>query len=87
MALIKTYSLGCDGPSLARRLGVNFTGAHVPQTPFPYAEAAKARRLAIKSGWTRVVKSFPIIVSDTSAGSTDIAFDLCPGCSNSFGKV
>lgn len=81
MSLVKLYRLSCEGPALARRLGVHRTGAHVAQTTFFYESAAKARRMALKDGWTRVTKRLPILVSHTSAGSTDVKFDLCPGCS------
>ena len=81
MSLVKSYRLSCEGPELARRLGAPFLNAHVTKTVVAYDSAAKARRMAAKSGWTRVTKQLPILVSHPSAGSVDVKFDLCPVCS------
>ena len=89
MSLHKTYRVQCEGPSLAARLGLLKNGpgvllhGHADFGP-PSDETAKARRLAIKAGWTRIQKTLPI-TDHPNGPTTDIRFDLCPTCSKTIG--
>lgn len=81
MSLIKSYRVHCEGRNLARRLDTPFVwSGHITNAPVAFDTAAKARREAIKAGWSRVRVNLPILPSHPDAGSTLIAFDLCPGC-------
>ena len=88
MSLHKTYRVQCEGVSLAARLGLLKSGpgvlfhGHVDFGP-PSDETAKARRLAIKDGWTRVTKTLPL--ANIPSMTTDIKFDLCPSCTKTVG--
>lgn len=86
MSLVKSYTIACQGPSLAARRGVLKSGPGVlfhDHTPVRLAAsdtAAKARREALKGGWSRAKVNLPILESHPDAGSTVVAFDLCPSC-------
>jgi hypothetical protein len=92
MSLVKTYAVACEGVVLAdrlRNLG-RLDNVHMSfhdHQPFSgYATSSqRARRLALKNGWSRVTRSLPIFPNKPTAGSTDIKFDLCPSCTEQIG--
>ena len=90
MSLIKTYAVGCEGPSLAARLGRTKAGPgvmfhnHVPFSRYAVS-SQKARRDAIQAGWSRVTRTFPIFADQPKGPTTDQKFDLCPSCTDWFG--
>lgn len=90
MSLHKTYRVQCEGINLASRLGMTASGpgvlfhGHVALGPDSDESPAKARRLAIKAGWTRVMKTLPV-TGRPDGPTTDIRFDLCPSCSKTVG--
>jgi hypothetical protein len=78
MSLIKLYGVGCEGPTLALRLGTApLLAGHTSSSVIGFDSPARARRAAKRAGWTRVRREIPL---GNGAGTTMIAFDLCPGC-------
>jgi hypothetical protein len=87
MSLIKIYRVACEGRPLAARLGTPTAGlakGHEPFSPTVEPSAAKARRSAIKAGWTRIHREMPI-GRDANGPTSVIAYDLCPSCSKLVG--
>ena len=88
MSLEKIYRLRCEGPTLARRLGLA-VGAQqfvkvqcYGRTRTDADSSAKARRTAKTAGWERRRENFPVLPDHPDAGSTTVPFDLCPSCSD-----
>lgn len=86
MSLVKLYRLDCEGPYLARRKG-RPEGAvqHLKvvckgRTRDLHDTAPAARRHARQLGWTRRQVFLPINPDNLTIGTTQIAFDLCPNC-------
>lgn len=81
MSLVRIYRLGCEGPYLARLLAAPFS--YAGHEPFSGMEQSseKARRAAIRAGWSRITKRRPIFADQPDGPATDIKFDLCPSCS------
>jgi hypothetical protein len=90
MSLHKTYRVQCEGISLASRLGLTSSGPgvlfheHPDLGPASSESPAKARRMAIASGWTRTRRTLPIS-GGPNAPTTEIPFDLCPSCTATIG--
>lgn len=80
MSLVKIYRLGCEGPHLADRLNRRIPLYDHLSFSALSESAAKARRTAVKAGWTRVTKTLPL-TRDPNGPTSDIKFDLCPSCS------
>lgn len=87
MSLIKIYRIACEGAPLAARLDRSIPDMyreHDPFSPTLEGTAARARRTAIKAGWTRVKREVPI-GRDPNGPTSVIAYDLCPSCSKLVG--
>lgn len=88
MSLEKIYRLRCEGPSLARRLGLavgaqQFVKVQCYGRTLTDADSSvKARREALKAGWSRRRENFPVLPDHPDAGSSLVSFDLCPSCTD-----
>lgn len=86
MSLVKLYRLHCEGPTLARRKGrpdgaVQHLKIVCKGQTRELSETAKgARQTARRLGWTRRKVWLPLLPQDPSVGNSEIAFDLCPNC-------
>lgn len=86
MSLHRTYRVECDGPALVARLAtlrklVRPVRYDDHQLVGPGAEdSQRARRYAVKQGWTRQQRDMPIFANEPDGQTTKIAYDLCPSC-------
>jgi hypothetical protein len=86
MSLVKLYRLHCEGPTLTLRKGrpegtVQYLKVTCKGRTHELSETAKgARQSARRLGWTRRKVWMPLLPQDPNAGSSEIAFDLCPNC-------
>lgn len=97
MSLVKSYHLRCDSLDLSTRRGEDpnvryerFRNCRVSskiQLSRSEESSKDARGAAKAAGWIRHSESFPIIASTPSAGTTEIAFDLCPNCKKDMVKT
>jgi hypothetical protein len=87
VSLVKTYTVGCEGPALTdrlrqlnrlKRVQVSYR-EHVPFSGYA-TSSAKTRRSAIANGWTRVTVTLPLFNNRPDGDATDVKFDLCPSC-------
>lgn len=97
MSLVKSYHLRCDSIDLSTRRGESadqryerFRSCRVSskiQLSRTEESSKGARGAAKTAGWIRHSESFVIIPGHASAGTTEIAFDLCPNCKKDMVKT